>query len=112
MAEKLSDEHLESQIISLQKIIQVWAEKHDLWYDCGFTSWIERHDDEPYESPCVLVFYFEGPLYNVFNLGVDDLVEEFDVLIESNSKFFYELEDHVTMSSQKKQTFACNAGVY
>ncbi|MBY0484025.1 restriction endonuclease [Nitrosomonas sp.] len=98
MSTKLSDDYLENQIISLQKHIEEWAKKHDLWYDCGFTSWIERYDDEPYESPCVLIFCFEGPLYNVFNLGVDELVEEFDALIESNTKFFYEIEDHVTMS--------------
>ena len=103
MATELSDDYFESQIVSLQKIIKEWAEKHDLWHDRGFTSWIERYNDEPYESPCVLIFYFEGPLYNIFNLGVDDLVEEFDVLVESHSNFFYELEDHVTMSFWVKE---------
>lgn len=102
MPEKPSDEFLESQIDQLKILIQEWAERHDLWFDCGFTSWIERYDDEPFENPCVLIFYFEGSLYSIFNLG-DELADEFYELIDSKTDFFCEQEDNVTMTFWVKE---------
>lgn len=102
MTDKLSDEFLGGQIAQLKTLIQEWAEKHELWFDCGFTSWIERYDDEPFENPCVLVFYFEGSLYGIFNFG-HELADEFYELIDSKTDFFCEQEDNVTITFWVKE---------
>jgi len=102
MSEKLSDKVLENQIALLKKLIREWGENHELWFDCGFTSWIEKYDDEPSENPCILMMYFEGPLYGIFNMG-HYLADDFYNLIDSKTDFFCQLEDNVTMSFWVKE---------
>lgn len=48
-----SDHVLEQRILNAQNDIKSWAEKNDLWYDSGFTSYAERVQGEPGESPLV-----------------------------------------------------------
>lgn len=93
----MTDAELEAKIASLKQTIQSWAEQHNLWYDAGFTTFDERFDDEPGSNPCVLVLWFEGPLFSMINgYGSWDLRDEFDELIDQ-TEFWYELADHATM---------------
>ncbi|ALQ51654.1 hypothetical protein SAMN05216406_1602 [Nitrosomonas ureae] len=62
MTSNLSDNVLKSQIKSFKDIIEGLAKKHELWYDSGFTTWLERYEDEPYENPCVLILHFKGSI--------------------------------------------------
>lgn len=103
MSENFTDKFLNSQIKNLKDLIEGWAKKYDLWYDCGFTTWIEKYDDEPFENPCVLVFSFDSSFYDILNSGPEEFIVEFDALIESNTKFFYEFEDHITMTFWVKE---------
>ena len=94
----MTDEQLEAKIEDLKSLIHSWAEKHDLWHDAGFKTWSEHFDDEPRENPSVLLMWFEGPLYKIFNgYSNSNLEDEFWQLIKS-TKFNFDMYEHTLMT--------------
>lgn len=79
-----SDNELEAEIARVQTAIRTWAEAHELWFDCGFTSYHEHVDGEPQDPPVVTLLTFEGELYRVLS-GEDTFgyEEEFCSLLNS-----------------------------
>lgn len=67
-----SDSALEAEIKRIETAIQSWAESRDLWFDCGFTTYLDHVDGEPPEPPVVSILTFEGDLYHVLS-GEDSL---------------------------------------
>jgi len=99
MSQQYTDAVLEKKIEDLRSKIEAWAKSHDLWSDCGFSSWAEHYNDEPPVMPCVLLLLFDGPLYDVFNgTGCDELYAEFSALIDTVPEFCFELENNTTVS--------------
>lgn len=91
------DIRLLGRIRALETAIEVWARGRDLWWECGFQTFLKRTGREPGEEPAVTVLHFEGPLYQVFNGTYDDgALDEFDALIAAMG-FEYALEDHVSL---------------
>jgi len=81
---------VEKTIDELRIAIRIWAESHDLWYDCGFHDYVSHVDGEPSSSlPVVTIMWFEGPLHTVFS-GEDpeNMQEEFQELLESLGYWF------------------------
>jgi restriction system protein len=64
---KITDQQLEKEILRLQRSIETWAKRTKMWFDCGFTSWLERCNDEPKESTPALVMWSDGPLCSMWN---------------------------------------------
>ena len=95
---ELTDKQLEKMIESLKSTIQSWATKHKLWQDAGFRSFDEHFDDKPWDDPCVLVMWFDGLLFDLFN-GYDEntkLRDDFYDLMQKTD-FWYSLYDSTTM---------------
>lgn len=74
---KWSDNALDTEIKRLERAIQSWAESHDLWFDCGFTTYLDHVDGEPQDPPVVSLLTFEGDLYHVLS-GEDSLGYEIE----------------------------------
>ncbi|HVJ53281.1 MAG TPA: restriction endonuclease [Aliidongia sp.] len=92
------DSVLEAEIVRVQKAIQVWAEAHDLWFDCSFKSYLRHVNGEPSDPPIVTLLICEGGLYPV--LGGEDPEgheEEFRALLDKLG-YFYEKIDGVTVA--------------
>ncbi len=88
-----SDINIEVEISSLQQSIMEWAQKHELWYDCGFKSQLERSQCEPSsDCPVVTCFYAEAMNLIVYS----DLESEFNDLLEGLG-YWYEHTDSVTL---------------
>lgn len=90
-----TDAQLEARIENLKRVIRQWAESRDLWHDCGFKTWADHFDEEPQDPPVVLVFWFEGPMYNVINCEEPELFDEFQEAINATD-FSLEILDRVT----------------
>lgn len=90
-----SDTELDSLVADLQRSIQEWATRHELWVDCGFQTYAERIDGEPGQTPVVTILHFDGPLGHVFNGDFDELYTEFTDLLQRQG-FWYELNDGVS----------------
>jgi hypothetical protein len=88
------DERIELEISRLQTAITGWAKERDLWFDCGFTNWLTRHNDEPSGDTPILVMWAEGPMRQVWDGCLDQ--EEFLELIEDLG-YRYENYDGVTV---------------
>ncbi len=67
-----SDAEIELEIRRVSAAIEQWANARDLWFDCGFTSWLQRYNDEPEEMTPVLVMYADGPMHRVWSGELDD----------------------------------------
>jgi hypothetical protein len=94
-----SDEGIELEIARLEAAITVWAKERDLWFDCGFTNWLDRYKDEPSESTPLLVMWADGPMYRVWNGELDDDEEQFRELLQGLG-YWYENYDGVTIHLQ------------
>jgi hypothetical protein len=93
-----SDEFLAHKIIELESAVEAWARSRDLWYDCGFSTYLKRVDAEPEYPPVVSMMYFEGPLYDVLSQFRDDvLYAEFEELVASLG-YEYQNIDGVTVA--------------
>lgn len=78
-----SDQELTATITKLHTAIESWARAKDLWLDCGFKTYDEHVDAEPISPAAVSLFWFEGPLYSVFNGTYDDgSLDEFHGLVD------------------------------
>ncbi|PDS75661.1 restriction endonuclease [Rhizobium sp. L43] len=82
-----SDEKLLSELRAFQHAVEQWATKRDIWYDCGFKSYLDHVDGEPSETqPVVCVQYYSSD----FELAVyGNLEGEFSELVRSHG-FHYE----------------------
>lgn len=92
----ISDVLLNAKIAKLKNVIMRWAKQHNLWYHCGFSTYLEKHD--ALSEHIVLQMWYEGPLYEVLNYhSRTDLADEFSQLCDSVG-FFAEPQDHTTMN--------------
>jgi hypothetical protein len=62
-----SDGALETEIGRVRTAIQAWAEDRDLWFDCGFKSYLKHFDCEPQDPPVVTLLVCEGYLYTALS---------------------------------------------
>lgn len=90
-----TDAELRAVVANLQSSIQHWAEKHELWFDCGFQSYAKRIDAEPIETPVVTILHFDGDLGRALDGEFDGLDMEFIELLERHG-FWYERNDSVS----------------
>jgi len=94
-----SDQDIEREISRLEAAITAWAKEHDLWFDCGFTNWLDRYKDEPSDSTPLLVMWADGPLHRVWDGGLDEEEEQFRELLDGLG-YWYENYDGVTVHFQ------------
>jgi restriction system protein len=76
-----------------------WAKTCGLWHDAGFKIPFEHRNERPSQHE-VLVMWFEGPLFQIFNGYYGDegnTEKEFLEIVDSHGLWF-ELADHVTAS--------------
>lgn len=90
-AQPYTDEVLLAELRRFQHAVEAWATAREIWFDCGFNSYLEHVDGEPSEiDPVVCVQYysssFEQALYG-------DLEAEFLDLL-SHHGFWYEIASH------------------
>lgn len=74
---KYTDEYLENQLHDLEQRVKSWAKENGVWYDAGIKTWARHFHDEPWENPCLLVFWFENDLCDCPELE-DQLSELFE----------------------------------
>jgi hypothetical protein len=87
-----SDVELDAVVAKLQRSIQEWAIRHELWYDCGFQSYAERVDGEPSSPPVATILHFDGDLGRALDGDFDCLNTEFFDLLQCQG-FWYERAD-------------------
>ena len=90
-----SDGELDAVVVNLQRSVQEWATRHELWFDCGFQSYAERVDGEPGITPVVTILHFDGDLGRALDGEFDGLDSEFHELLERHG-FWYERNDTVS----------------
>jgi hypothetical protein len=57
-----TDAELNVVVADLQRSIQEWATRHELWFDCGFRTFADQIDRQPGETPVVTILHFDGDL--------------------------------------------------
>lgn len=104
-----SDEMLESEIVRVCEAIKHWAEGKDLWFDSGFSQYLEHVGGEPHSPPVVTLLWSEGGVREVL-CGEDStgLEPEFSDLLESLG-YFYECRDNVTVEIYPENDKLCKA---
>lgn len=86
------------ELAQLKTAIVGWAVRLRLWDDAGFHVPFVFYDEMPRRGPVLLMFY-EGPLYRIFNHDhpmADDYVEQFGQIL-SDRGFEFDLEDHISL---------------
>ncbi|WP_413989103.1 restriction endonuclease [Labrys okinawensis] len=87
---RYDDLSLQLEIKSAQASIEAWAIKHDLWFDCGFKSYLDHVDAEPNgKAPVAFIMYFSSTFENVI---YGELEGEFTDLLDTHG-FWYENAD-------------------
>ena len=95
--EEWSDQDIENEILRIQLIIREWATSKDLWFDCGFKSYLEHVNGEPSSPPIVTMLWSEGDFRRFVFDGIDGLdIEFFDLLNEHG--YWFENVDGVTLA--------------
>lgn len=93
--EKWLDQDIEAEIFRIQSVIKNWAMSKDLWFDCGFKSYLEHVNGEPSSPPVVTMLWSEGDFRRFVFEGIDGLdIEFFDLLEEQG--YCFENIDGVT----------------
>lgn len=82
--EEWSDEDIEAEILRIQSVIKDWAISKDLWFDCGFKSYLEHVNGEPSSPPVVTMLWSEGDFRRFVFDGIDGLDTEFFDLLENH----------------------------
>ncbi|NIZ15116.1 restriction endonuclease [Phaeobacter sp. HF9A] len=95
-AQTPSDAELDVLVSDLQRSIQEWATRHELWFDCGFQSYAERVGGEPGAPPVVTVLHFDGNLGRALDGDFHGLDIEFFELLERQG-FWYERNDSASV---------------
>lgn len=90
-----NDNDIEAEILRIQTVIKNWALSKDLWFDCGFKSYLEHVNGEPSSPPVVTMLWSEGDFRRFVFDGIDGLDIEFFDLLESHG-YFFENADGVT----------------
>ncbi len=93
--EEWSDQDIEDEISRIQSVIKDWAISKNLWFDCGFKSYLEHVNGEPSSPPVVTMLWSEGDFRRFVFDGIDGLDTEFFDLLESHG-YFFENTDGVT----------------
>ena len=76
----MKDREIEIEICRIEREIEKWARSKDLWDDCGFRSYIDFQDAEPWKDyPVVTLLAFDGEFSRVFDGSFENLYEEFKV---------------------------------
>ncbi|KAB2518459.1 restriction endonuclease [Pseudomonas sp. GXM4] len=86
-----TDEDVENEITLIRNSIKAWAEKLDIWFDCGFKSHLDHFQCEPSEEPIVTMFYVDG---GIDSITCSELDTEFSALLEGLG-YWYEQEDSI-----------------
>ena len=94
-----TDEDIEREIIRLEAAITGWAKERDLWFDCGFTNWLDRHKDEPSAGTPLLVMWADGPMHRVWGGELDEEEVQFREFLDGLG-YWYENYDGVTVHFQ------------
>lgn len=90
-AQLYTDDILKADLERFQHAVQTWAEKKDIWFDCGFKSYAEHVDGEPSDTdPVVCVQYYSSSFEEAL---FGDLEPEFMELLERHA-FWYEIATH------------------
>ena len=85
----MKDREIEIEICRIEREIEKWARSKDLWDDCGFRSYIDFQDAEPWKDyPVVTLLAFDGEFSRVFDGSFENLYEEFSSLLEQNGYWF------------------------
>lgn len=87
MAEYFDDLRLSCDVQNLQDAIRNWATGHDIWFDCGFTTYQEHVDAEPGDVPVVFIQFFSSCFADTALYG--NLEGEFWDLVSAH-KFHFE----------------------
>ena len=84
-------------------------EARDLWFDCGFTAYLDHTGGEPSDPPVVTMFYCDGPMHTVLS-GEDPEGHEsgFSYLLNELG-YYYENIDGVTMAIYPEDTALAKA---
>ena len=84
----LNDDTIELEIIRLQRAIEAWVKSHDLWYDCGFKSYLDHFDARPWtDHPVVTIFASDGDFNRIFD-GTEELYNGFTSLLDQEGYWF------------------------
>ncbi|MFT2157998.1 restriction endonuclease [Pseudomonas putida] len=84
-----SDRDLEQRVLHAQNDIKSWAERNDLWYDSGFTTYAKRVQGEPGEEAVIFILYSSGDLARLLDEDLDpSLRAELDQICESHGFWF------------------------
>lgn len=83
-----TDDILVADLKAFQDSVQAWAIDQDIWFDCGFKTYLEHVDGEPSETdPVVCVQYYSSDFEQAL---FGDLYAEFSELL-SRHGFWYEV---------------------
>lgn len=94
-----SDEDIEREIVRLEAAITGWAKERDLWFDCGFTNWLDHYKDEPSAGTPLLVMWADGPMHRVWGGELAEEEEQFQEFLDGLG-YWYENYDGVTVHFQ------------
>ncbi len=83
-----SDQDIETEISRIQGVIKEWATSKDLWFDCGFKSYLEHVNGEPKSPPITTLFWSEGDFHRFITEGIEGLDTEFYELLEAHGYWF------------------------
>lgn len=89
MSSIMTDVEIACEIRRIEKEIEMWVKSKDLWHDCGFRSYIDLVDAEPWkENPVVTIFVSDGAFNRLFDGSEEELYEEFSSMLERNGYWF------------------------
>lgn len=87
-----SDDDVEAEISRIRSIIKEWAISKDLWFDCGFKSYLEHVNGEPSSPPVVTILWSAGDFHRFVFDGIDGLDTEFFDLLEEQGYCFENID--------------------
>lgn len=109
---RIDEEQLLRDVAELREAIEAWAKRRRLWHDAAFQVPFLFRRESPRRGE-VLLFFYEGPLFQVFNspeyLESEKYENQFSALLQDRG-FEYWLNDHVSLTiapvdKQRKDAF-------
>ena len=89
MKSATNDGEIAREICRIEAEIEAWVKSRDLWGDCGFRSYVDCVDAEPWRDyPVVTIFASDGDFNRVFDGSGEELYEEFSELLHRNGYWF------------------------
>ena len=84
-----NDSEIAREICRITAEIETWVKSQDLWGDCGFHSYTDFVDAEPWRDyPVVTIFASDGDFNGIFESGGEELYEKFSELLRRNGYWF------------------------